>query len=117
LIKSSREDAIAKHKYERELKSRLARMMPDYIVARQAVASQQEQEFQASKARAQELIKEEKAKFREQLFAKKVAEKKKREQARKKREEEERRLAGKSTSFTHCVHALMTRRGGRATCC
>ena len=96
LIKSSREDAIAKHKYEQDLKARLARMMPDYLVSRQAVASQHEKEFQESKTRAQNLIKEEKEKFRSQLLAKKKAEKAKREQERQRREEQERLRAGMS---------------------
>ena len=99
LIKSSREDAITHHKYEQDLKARLARMMPDYLVSRQAVASQHEKEFQESKAHAQKMIKEEKEKFRQQLLARKVAEKQKREkeeeQQRQRQEEEDRSRAGK----------------------
>jgi translation initiation factor 3 subunit A len=105
LIKSSREDAIAKNRYERELKTRLARMMPDYVVARQAVASKQEQEFQESKAQAQKIIAEEKAKFKEQLLEKKLAEKKKREESRRKQEEEERRRAGEFRVYLHLNQA------------
>lgn len=99
IIKQSREKAIADHKHERELKSRLARMMPDYLVSRQAVESQHEKEFQESKAHAQKMIQEEKAKFKASLVAKKHAEKKKREQERIKREEAEARRAGKFASF------------------
>jgi len=111
MIKSSREDAIAKHKYEQDLKARLARMMPDYLVSRQAVASQHEKEFQESKTRAQNLIKEEKEKFRSQLLAKKKAEKAKREQQRKREEEEERRRAGRSTASMYIqTNANITQR-------
>lgn len=112
LIKSSREDAKAKQRYERELKTRLARMLPDYEVARQAVASKQEQEFQESKAQAQKIIAEEKAKFREQLLRKKLAEKKRREESRRKAEEEERLRAGKSQVFSYlsCADCIQRRR-------
>jgi translation initiation factor 3 subunit A len=116
LIKSSREEAIAKQKYERELKNRLARMMPDYEIARQAVASQNEKEFQESKAYAQKKITEEKAKFKEQLLARKQAEKQKREKERKRQEDEERRQAGKSFFIGRIVLAD-NHRGARPTSC
>jgi translation initiation factor 3 subunit A len=116
LIKSNREDAIAKHKYEQDLKARLARMMPDYLVSRQAVASQHEKEYQESKEKAQRMIKEEKEKFRQQLMARKVAEKEKREKERKKQEEEERRRAGMSISLLAGILADVCR-GGRPKGC
>jgi translation initiation factor 3 subunit A len=116
LIKSSREDAIAKHKYEQDLKARLARMMPDYVVSRQAVASKHEKEFQESKDRAQKLIKEEKEKFRSQLLARKMAEKEKREKERKRQEEADRQRAGMST-LTCIWTQLTSRRGGRTKGC
>jgi translation initiation factor 3 subunit A len=119
LIKQSREDAIAKQKSERELKSRLARMMPDYEISRKAVESQNEREFQESKARAQKMIAEEKAKFREQLVARKQAEKQKREKERKAKEDAEARRAGKSSSAICGMQRrkLMIYRGGRASSC
>lgn len=92
----AREEAITKHKAERDLKARLARMMPDYLVARQAVASQQEREFQLAKEKAQRIIQEEKAKFKQELVARRQAEKREREEERLAIEREEREREGGS---------------------
>lgn len=97
-LAAAREEAVTRHKAERELKNRLARMMPDYLVARQAVASQQEKEFQEAKDKAQRLIAEEKAKFRREVIARRQAEKRAAEEERLAYEREERERAG--TSFT-----------------
>ena len=95
-LAASRDEAVTKHKAERELKNRLARMLPDYLVARQAVASQQEKEFQQAKEKAQRLISEEKAKFRQQVIARRQAEKREAEEERLAHEREERERAGTS---------------------
>lgn len=99
-LSQAREEAIAKHKGERELKNRLARMMPDYLVARQAVASQHEREFEQAKERAQRLIQEEKAKFKKQLVARVQREKREREEERQAIEREEAERAGMSHLLT-----------------
>ncbi|ORX38486.1 eukaryotic translation initiation factor 3 110 kda subunit [Kockovaella imperatae] len=83
----AREQAIAQQKASIELKTRLGRMMPDYLVARAAVASQQEQEFQRARTAAQKKIESEKAKFKASVLARRKEEKDERE---RKRAEEER---------------------------
>lgn len=94
-LAASREEAIASHKSERDIKNRLARMMPDYVIARQAVASQQEKEFQQAKEKAQRIIAEEKAKFRKEVIARRQAEKRAEEEDRLAYEQEEKERAGK----------------------
>ncbi|ORY35548.1 hypothetical protein BCR39DRAFT_510670 [Naematelia encephala] len=90
----AREQAIAAQKAMIEIKTRLSRMMPDYLVTRQEVASQQEAEFQAARDAAQQKIADEKAKFKAKVLARRKAEKEERERLRAQEEEEEReRLA------------------------
>ncbi|KAK1927253.1 hypothetical protein DB88DRAFT_507347 [Papiliotrema laurentii] len=86
----AREQAIEQQKASIELKKRLGRMMPDYLVARQAVESQQQQEFQAARAAASKKIEEEKAKFKASVIARRQAEKEREEQERAEAEERER---------------------------
>ncbi|CAK9785650.1 hypothetical protein CC85DRAFT_265128 [Cutaneotrichosporon oleaginosum] len=99
--KAAREAAIAQQAAMRELKGRLGRMMPDYLVARRAVESQQEREFEAARKAAAAKIAEEKKRYAAEVLARHRAEKERRaaqeaaeraaeEEARRKAEEEER---------------------------
>ncbi|GFZ49576.1 Eukaryotic translation initiation factor 3 subunit A [Saitozyma sp. JCM 24511] len=90
--KVAREIAIAQNQAAKELKERLARMLPDYLEARKEVESQREVEFQQAREAAQRKIEEEKAKFRASVIARRKADRERREQERL-REEEEERLA------------------------
>jgi translation initiation factor 3 subunit A len=94
----AREQAIEQQKASIELKKRLGRMMPDYLVARQAVESQQQQEFQAARAAASKKIEEEKAKFKASVIARRQAEKEREEQERAEAEERERVERGELVS-------------------
>ena len=98
-LAAAREEAVTRHKAERELKSRLSRMLPDYQVVRQTVASQQEKEFQQAKEKAQRLISEEKAKFKRDLLARRQAEKRAAEEERLTYEREEKERTGTSSEL------------------
>ena len=97
-IALAREQAIAQQAASVELKNRLTRMMPDYLVAREAVESQREVEFKASRAAAAKRIEEEKAAFKAQVIARRKAEREEREKRRLAEEEEDRLAAGQSFS-------------------
>ncbi|KAL1407360.1 eukaryotic translation initiation factor 3 subunit A [Vanrija albida] len=86
----AREAAIAQQKYAIELKARLGRMMPDYAVARSAVESQQQAEFEAARQAAAQKIAEEKSRFLAGVLARHRAEKEAREQREREAEEAER---------------------------
>lgn len=90
----AREQAIEQQKATVELKNRLGRMMPDYLAARNAVASQQEKEFQAAKAAAAQKIAEAKAAFKAEVLARRRAEQERRAREIAEREEEERLANG-----------------------
>ncbi|BEJ12566.1 hypothetical protein CspHIS471_0210260 [Cutaneotrichosporon sp. HIS471] len=77
--KSARDTAIAQQAAMRELKGRLGRMMPDYLVARRAVESQQEREFEAARKAAAAKVVEEKKMFAAEVLARHWAEKEARE--------------------------------------
>lgn len=109
--RQARELAIAHQKAARELKERLARMLPDYTVVRQAVESQQEVEFQAARAAASKKIEAEKAKFKASVIARRKAEKEAREQERLAAAEAERQARGR---FFARPPLICRRRG--ATC-
>lgn len=89
--KAAREQAIAQQKHAQELKARLQRMMPDYLVAREAVESQRAAEFEAARVAAQKRIQEEKAKFYADVIARRKAEREERERQQAEAEAAERR--------------------------
>lgn len=90
----ARQQAIEQQRATVEIKQRLGRMMPDYLIARQAVQSQQEQEMQAARAAAAKKISDEKAKFKATLVARRNAEKERLARERAEAEEEEQRAKG-----------------------
>lgn len=90
----ARQEAIQQQKDARALKDRLSRMLPDYLVARQVVESQQEKEFQAAREAAAKKIESEKAKFKAQVVARRKEERERRERERAEQEEEERAEQG-----------------------
>lgn len=73
--KIAREEAIAQQKAAQELKRRLARMLPDYKIARKAVEAEQEREFEAARVEAAKRVEEEKARFVEEVIARRRQEK------------------------------------------
>ena len=85
----ARETAIAHQKAEKELKERLARMMPDYKLARKQVESDLANELERQREEAEIRIKEEKDKFRAKVLARRKADKERRE---RERAEEEQRI-------------------------
>ncbi|KAL7422773.1 eukaryotic translation initiation factor 3 subunit A [Cryptotrichosporon argae] len=89
--KAARELAIRQQADAKQLKARLARMMPDYLEARASVEATQQQEFEQARLAAQKKIAEEKEKFKADVLAKRRAERERCERARA--EEEERRRA------------------------
>ena len=91
---AAREQAIEQQKATVELKNRLGRMMPDYLAARNAVASQQEKEFQAAKASAAQKIAQAKAAFKAEVIARRREENERRAQEIAEQEEEERLANG-----------------------
>ena len=98
----AREQAIQHQKSSIEIKSRLSRMMPDYLVARQQVESQREVEFQAARSTAAKKVEEEKGRFKASVLARRKAEKERREQERLEIEEEQRQERGEhDTSDYH----------------
>lgn len=113
----AREQAIQQQKASIELKGRLGRMMPDYLVAREAVESQREVEFQQARATASRKIEEEKAKFKATVLARRKADRERREQERHAAEEEDRREMGESIALSHSLLMFYreTRRKG-STC-
>ena len=115
----AREQAIAQQKASVELKKRLGRMMPDYLVARDAVESQQEEAFQRARTTAAKKIEEEKAKFKASVLARRKADKERREQHRREEEEERLREQGEYDCLSITVQllkiCLRTDRGGRET--
>jgi len=90
----AREQAIENQKASIELKSRLGRMMPDYLVARETVESRREVEFQNARAAAAQRIEAEKANFKASVIARRKTERERREQERLAAEEEERQEMG-----------------------
>ena len=92
----ARKQAIEAQKASIELKDRLGRMMPDYLVAREAVESQRELKFQAARVAATKKIDEEKVKFKAIVLKRKKAEREQRERDRLVMEEEERKERGES---------------------
>jgi len=86
----AREQDIAQQKASIELKTRLGRMMPDYTIARAAVATKQEEEYQKARVQAQKRIEDEKAKFKASVIARRTAEKEERERRRLEEERAER---------------------------
>ncbi|GMK59236.1 hypothetical protein CspeluHIS016_0702510 [Cutaneotrichosporon spelunceum] len=97
----ARDAAIAQQAAMRDLKGRLGRMMPDYLIARSAVESQQEREFEAARKAAAVKIAEEKKSFAAEVLARHRADKEARaaeeaaeraaeEEAQRRAEEEER---------------------------
>lgn len=97
--KVAKEMAIAQQKAERELKERLGRMMPDYLVARAQVESQLKQELEKQRQQAQKRIAQEKDKFRTKVMERRKEERERRERERIEAEEREREEQG--TSFNH----------------
>lgn len=97
--KLARKQAMEHQKAAVELKTRLGRMMPDYLVAREAVESKREAEFQAARAAATKKIEVEKAKFKATVVARRQAEKERRESERLAAIEEDRKLRGEFASF------------------
>ena len=95
----ARQQAIEHQKGSVEQKVRLGRMMPDYLVAREAVESQREVEFQTARAAATKKIESEKVKFRASVMARRKAERERREQEQLAAEEEERKEQGKAFSM------------------
>ncbi|WWC93807.1 hypothetical protein V866_000643 [Kwoniella sp. B9012] len=93
LNKESKELAIQQQKASVELKNRLGRMLPDFIVARDNVESQREKEFKLAREKARAKVEEEKKKLKERLIERKKAEKAKREEERREAEERERQAA------------------------
>lgn len=86
----ARAHAITHQKESLELKQRLARMMPDYLVARDAVESQKKAEFAKARDVATRKIEEEKARFKAEVLARRKADRERREAERAAAEEEER---------------------------
>lgn len=91
---AAREAAIAQQRAAIELKTRLGRMMPDYLVARELVESQRQEEFERARKAAEKKIAEEKQKFKEQVIARRKEERERRERARREEEEAERAAEG-----------------------
>ncbi|OCF37955.1 eukaryotic translation initiation factor 3 subunit A [Kwoniella heveanensis BCC8398] len=89
----AREAAIAQQKAAVELKARLIRMMPDYLIAREQVESQKAAEHKAAREQARQKVDEEKAKLKARIIERKKAEKAQREQEEREAEERERRAA------------------------
>ncbi|WWC71542.1 uncharacterized protein I206_105500 [Kwoniella pini CBS 10737] len=85
--------AIQQQKAAVELKSRLGRMLPDYITARDNVESQREAEFKVAREKARAKVDEEKKKLRERLIERIKSEKAQREKEEREIEERERRDA------------------------
>ena len=109
----AREQAIAQQKATVELKTRLGRMMPDYLVTRQAVASAQEEAFQQAREQAAAIIAEEKAKFKAQVLARRREEKERIAREIAEREEQERRVrGGLIVDYIHLFAADVRTRGG-----
>ena len=93
---AAKKTALAQQKHDVALKSRLARMIPDYLVARQSIESQREVELRVAKEKAEARIREEKDKLRQKVLARRAAEREQREAEEREREEEERRIQGES---------------------
>ncbi|RXK41138.1 eukaryotic translation initiation factor 3 subunit A [Tremella mesenterica] len=89
-VQQARETAIATHKEALETKERLSRMLPDYLVVRQAVESKRDAEFQKARMSAQRKVEEEKAKFKAQVLKRRAEEKQRREEELREAEEAER---------------------------
>jgi len=90
-VAADREAAKAQQARDIELKVRLQRIMPDYLVARKEVESQREAEFEAARRAAAQKIEQEKQKFLNEVLARRHAEKERRERERAEAEEAERR--------------------------
>ncbi|WVR07505.1 eukaryotic translation initiation factor 3 subunit A [Kwoniella sp. DSM 27419] len=89
----AKEAAIAQQKASIELKNRLGRMMPDYLVARDKVESKREEEFKVAREKARKKVEEEKAKLKARVLERRKAEKAQREAEQREAEEAERRAA------------------------
>jgi translation initiation factor 3 subunit A len=92
-LSADRTAAIAQQKHDVELKIRLTRIMPDYLVARAAVESQRQAEFEAARLAAAAKIAEEKARFAADVLARRKADKAHRERERAEAAEAEARAA------------------------
>ncbi|KAK4688818.1 translation initiation factor 3 subunit A, partial [Tremellales sp. Uapishka_1] len=90
---AAKEQAIHDQKTRLEAKTRLSRMMPDYLVAREKVESQQKAEFESARKSAAKKIEEEKAKFKAGVVARRKEERQRREAEEAQREEEDRLAA------------------------
>ena len=106
----ARQQAIEHQKATVELKQRLGRMLPDYMVVRQAVESQQELAFQVARAAAAKNVEEEKTKFKASVMARRKAEREKRERERQAAEEAEREERGE-LFISDMAKSCSTRRG------
>lgn len=91
---AARDAAIAQQKAAIELKTRLGRMMPDYVVAREQVESQRKEEFERSRKAAEKKIQEEKQKFKDEVVRRRQQEREARERRRAEEEEAERAEEG-----------------------
>jgi hypothetical protein len=96
---AAREAAIAQQKAAIELKTRLGRMMPDYIVAREQVESQRKEEFERARKAAEKKIQEEKQKLKEEVVRRRQEEREARERRRAEEEEAERAEEGELNSL------------------
>ncbi|WWC90678.1 uncharacterized protein L201_005614 [Kwoniella dendrophila CBS 6074] len=93
LNKESKELAIQQQKSSIELKSRLSRMLDDYLIVRDNVENQREKEFKLAREQARAKVDQEKKKLKEKLIERKKAEKEQRDQERREAEERERQAA------------------------
>jgi translation initiation factor 3 subunit A len=110
-----REEAVAQQKATVELKKRLERMLPDYLVVRSQVATQQEEDYQRARSTAQKTIEDEKRKFRESVITRRKAERDERERRRAEEEEQDRLDQGEfiSALYVRTLTLCRTcRRGG-----